>query len=652
MLPLKEDDTYAVLSDQGMADGEERGFYRHDTRYLARYVWDLPGFSLLVSQTLRPDHLVQHWSRIVGPDQLVGLRRELQLMRGGFKERLELENTSLKAQTVELALEAVADFADLFEAKGWHKVSRKIRGFEYTAEDGLRVATYLTSDPPPGPSTSNETQRTDANGETFRWKFELSPKQKATLWLEGRFESPFEPHTPPLPSYEDWKKRFPLFMESGRSQRVLEQAITDLRALLFSLPEGLFPAAGIPWYVCPFGRDSLLTAYMMQPWAPDVTQGVLTYLAKYQGTEVNAFLDETPGKIIHEMRLGELSRTGKVPFTRYYGTVDATPLFVILLHRYFQDSGDLALVQALKTHWEAALHWMTHYADPDQDGFLEYAPNTDRGHVVQSWKDSHDSQSHQDGSLAQGAVAVCEVQGYAYMAYQAAAEFYRALGQAHPAEEWEARAHNLKAHFHQKFWLPELKTYAAGLDGAKKPMAILTSNPGHLLWSGIVPVEVAPQLVKTLFSQALYSGWGLRTLGTGEVRYNPLSYHNGSVWPHDNALFIGGLVRYGFYQEALRAAENLFRLAMTQLDWRLPELVGGYDKHEGEPPVPYPASCRPQAWDAAAVVYMLRLIQEINRKYPVKGILELRKVIPDSVGSAPDGSSASPAPHRGVAQGD
>lgn len=621
MLPLKEDDTYAVLSDQGMADRDERGFYRHDTRYLSRYLWNLPGFSLLVSESPRPDRLVQHWSLMVGPDQLVGIRRELQMVRGGFSERLELENTSLKAQTVQVTLEALADFADLFEAKGWHKVSRKIEGFEYTAEDGLRVATHLTSIPP-----ATQEQATAANGKIFTWTFALAPKQKAVLTLEGRFESPFELHAPPLPSYQDWQKRFPLRMESGRSQRVLEQAITDLRALLFSLPEGLFPAAGIPWYVCPFGRDSLLTAYMMQPWASDVTRGVLYYLAKYQGTEVNPFLDEAPGKIIHEMRLGELSRTGKVPFTRYYGTVDATPLFVILLHRYWKDSGDLALVQALQPHWEAALTWMTDYADPDQDGFLEYAPNTDRGHVVQSWKDSHDSQSHQDGSLAQGAIAVCEVQGYAYMAYQGAAEFYRALEQEGLAKEWEARAQTLKTRFHQKFWLPERKTYAAGLDGAKKPMAILTSNPGHLLWSGIVPDEFAPQLVETLFSEALYSGWGLRTLGAGEVRYNPLSYHNGSVWPHDTALFIGGLVRYGFYQEALQAAENLFRLAMTQHDWRLPELVGGYEKHEEEPPVPYPASCRPQAWDAAAVVYMLRLLQEIDRKHPVGGVLELRKI--------------------------
>jgi len=612
MLPLKEDDTYAVLSDLGLVEGGEQGFYRHDTRYLSSYTWKLPGFSLLLSQSPRPDRLVQHWSWIKGPDQVVGVRRELQMERGGFRERLEFENTSLEAQTLEIALSLEADFADLFEAKGWHKVERRVEGLSYTAEDGLKLATHLRFEPLPS--------------EAYRWRLTLAPKEKASLRLQARFESPFEPHTPPLPSYQEWQQRFPLRMEREGSQQVLEQAIADLRALLFSLPEGLFPAAGIPWYVCPFGRDSLLTAYMMQPWASEVTQGVLYYLAKYQGREVNPFLDETPGKILHEMRQGELSRTGKVPFARYYGTVDATPLFVILLHQYWKDTGDMAFVRQLQPNWEAALAWMTDYADPDRDGFLEYAPNTQKGHLVQSWKDSFDSQSHQDGSLAQGAIAVCEVQGYAYMAYQGAAEFYRALGQHERASRWEAKAQALKARFHQAFWLPELNTYAAGLDGEKRPMAILTSNPGHLLWSGIVPAEVAPQLVETLFSEALYSGWGVRTLGAGEVRYNPLSYHNGSVWPHDNALFIGGLVRYGFYEEALQAMEGLFRLAMTQPDWRLPELVGGYPKHEGEPPVPYPASCRPQAWDAAAVVYMLRLIQEIDRKHPVKGLLQLRKV--------------------------
>lgn len=615
MLPLKEDDTYAVLSDRGMADGDERGFYRHDTRYLSSYVWRLPNFGLLLSETPRPDHLVQHWSLIEGPSQTVGLRRELRLHRGGFGDVLELENTSLEPHSVEVNLDLKADFSDLFEARGWHSVARTVTGLHYTAEDGLEVATHLEIIPE-SPSLS--------------WMFALQPKEKVRIEVKARFESPLDFHGAELPSYEAWAARFPLRLESGRARRVLEQAVTDLRALLFSLPEGLFPAAGIPWYVCPFGRDSLLTAYMTLPWAADVAKGVLTYLAKYQGKVVDPFRDESPGKILHEVRLGELSRTAKVPFSRYYGTVDATPLFVLLLHEYWRSTGDFALVGRLQPNWEAALAWTTSYGDPDGDGLLEFKPNQ-KGLTVQSWKDSGDSQSHRDGSLARGALAVCEVQGYAYAAYRAAAEFYRALGQPEKAEVWESRADRLKTLFHEKFWLPGLNTYAMALDGEKRPLEVLSSNPGHLLWSGIVPQEVAPALVRTLFSEPLWSGWGLRTLGADEVRYNPLSYHNGSVWPHDTALFAGGLMRYGFYDEVLQVAEALYRLGFTQPDLRLPELVGGYAKHEGESPVPYPAACRPQAWDAAAVVYMLRLILEIDRKQPVHGLLALRPE-PSAVG--------------------
>ncbi|MBF6595369.1 MAG: amylo-alpha-1,6-glucosidase [Thermaceae bacterium] len=610
MLPLKEDDTYAVLSDQGMADGGGRGFYRHDTRYLSSYSWKLPGFSLLVWQTPRPDHLVQHWSLIEGPSQVVGLRRELTMRRGGFSDVLELENTSLQPQSAEISLDLEADFSDLFEARGWYRSQRSLTGLHYTAEDGQQVATHLEIRPE-SPSRS--------------WVFSLQPRETVRLEVEAHFQSPLEAQGVELPSYEDWQARFPMPFEDEGSSRVLKQAITDLRALLFSLPEGLFPAAGIPWFVCPFGRDSLITAYMTLPWAADVAKGVLTYLAKYQGQVVDPFHDEAPGKILHEVRVGELSRTGKIPFSRYYGTVDATPLLVVLLHEYWRSTGDFALVKVLQPHWEAALGWMTTYGDPDGDGLLEFQPNA-KGLTVQSWKDSGDSQSHSDGSLAKGALAVCEVQGYVYAAYVAAAEFYAGMNEGERARAWEDRAAQLKTLFHQRFWLPQLNTYAMALDGEKQPLRVLSSNPGHLLWSGIVPEEIAPKLVATLFSESLWSGWGLRTLGRGEVRYNPLSYHNGSVWPHDTALFAGGLLRYGFHQEVLKVAEALYGLAFTQPDLRLGELVGGYAKHEGEPPLPYPAACRPQAWDAAAVVYLLRLILQIDTKEPVQGLLALRQV--------------------------
>ncbi len=600
MLSLKEDDTYLVLSETGWIEAGAEGAYRHDTRFFSRYRLDLPGFRLLTTHQPRPDRLVQHWGLLEGPTQAVGLRRTLEVHRGGWRDRLVLENTSLEPRTLELALEAEADYKDLFEVRGWARLERRLQReavpghlrFRYRAEDGLEFTADLRLDPPaPG----------------RRWRVTLEPKGTAQLTVEARLESPLAEAGVALPDYAAWRAAFPLRLRDPRAQAVLERAVDDLRALLFATPYGPYPAAGIPWFVAAFGRDALLTAYMTLPWGAEVARGVLRYLAAHQGRDVNPENDEAPGKILHEVRLGELSRTGRVPFRAYYGTVDATPLFVILLEAYARWTGDLALVRALRPHWEAALEWMLRYGDADGDGLLEFAREGEGGLVVQSWKDSHDSMSHADGRLAEPPLAVSEVQAYAYRAYTAAAAFYRALGEPERARAWTARAEALKRTFHARFWLEDLGTYALALDREKRPLRVKSSDPGHLLWCGIVPEAVAPRLVATLFSEELWSGWGLRTLGAKEVRYNPLSYHNGSVWPHDTALFAGGLARYGFKREALRVVETLFELAFSQPDLRLPELVGGCPREAGEPPVPYLDACRPQAWDAAALVYLVRL---------------------------------------------
>ena len=309
---------------------------------------------------------------------------------------------------------------------------------------------------------------------------------------------------------------------------------------------------------------------------------------------------------MHELRFGELTRLGDTPFGPYYGTVDATALFVMLLHQLYRQTGDLELVRELRPHWEAALTWMAEIADADGDGFLEFSGAGEKGLAVQTWKDSWDSLSHRDGRLAEGAIAGSEVQGYAYAAYRAAADFYGALGQGDDVQSWRERAEKLKRSFHDRFWLDELQTYALALDGDKCPLEVQNSNAGQLLWTGIVPDDTAPKLVKTLFSEANWSGWGVRTLGAGEVRYNPVSYHNGSVWPHDTSLIAGGLARYGFRDEAARIRAALYDLASSQNDHRLPELVAGYPR-TAAPPVPYPVACRPQAWDAAALLYLLTL---------------------------------------------
>jgi len=586
VLPLKEDDTYLVLNPRGFAEEGAEGFYRHDTRFLARYRLLLPeGLALLESRTPRPDRLIQDWARFQGPDGELYLRRSLQVERGRVREALSLHNLGRKPLEVRLGLEVEGSFEDLFQARGWSPSSRGHRGLAYRAPDGVELRVEVL---PPWP----------LEGLTLH----LAPGEVRNLGFEVRLESPLgTPGT--LPGYEAFLEAFP--QGEGPWAKPLRQALMDLRALLLATPEGPIPAAGIPWFVAPFGRDSLLTAFMLLPWGKEVARGVLRYLARRQGRARDPFREEEPGKILHEVRLGELSRLGKVPFARYYGTVDATPLFLVLLGRYLDLTGDLALVRELKPNWEAALAWMA-AADLDGDGLLEFAPSGG-GLSVHSWKDSHDSMSHKDGRLAEPPLAVSEVQGYAYAAHLAAREFYRALGEEERAREEERRAQALFALIQERFWLEELGTYALALDRRKTPLRVKASDAGHLLWAGAVPEERARKLARTLLSEELWTGWGVRTLGAKEARYNPLSYHNGSVWPHDTALFAGGLFRYGLRAEGEQVAQALLELALSQPDLRLPELVGGFPREEGLPPVPYPVACRPQAWDAAALVYLYAL---------------------------------------------
>ncbi|MDQ3459062.1 MAG: amylo-alpha-1,6-glucosidase [Deinococcota bacterium] len=608
---LKENDIFLVADESGQIVGGEHGLYCRDTRFLSRYRWDLgEGTQALLAFTPRPDRFRAHHARIEGPSQLVGYSRSLELESRLMLDTLTVENSSGEARTVEVALELAADFVDMFEARGWMRLERgavrreNIAGengeglrFAYEAKDGLVVTTELRASPPP--------EAVDERG--LRFRLELEPKESRVLEVRTTVHTGAEPAGAALPSYDDWRHAFNLTLKNQLFQEVINQAIDDLRALLIVTEHGPFPAAGIPWYVAAFGRDALLTAIMMLPWRPDVAEGTLRYLAAHQGRGYVAFRAEAPGKIMHERRYGELTRLGRTPHGPYYGTVDATPLFIVLLHETWKHTGRLELVEELKPSWEAALAWLEKDGDADGDGFLEFAPaEVGKGLAVQSWKDSHDSMSHKDGSLAQGALAVSEVQGYTYAAFMAAADFAGALGDAVRAEAWRERAKTLQARFHRAFWLENLQTYAMALDGDKRPLEVLNSDAGQLLWTGVVPQEVAPRLVKTLMSDALFSGWGVRTLGSGERRYNPVSYHNGSVWPHDTALIAGGMARYGFHQEAARLCEALYSLAASQADRRLPELVAGYVRQD-EPPVPYPVACRPQAWDAAALLYLLRL---------------------------------------------
>jgi glycogen debranching enzyme len=606
---LKENYTFFVADENGQittASGE-RGLFNRDTRFLKRYEWtmDKP-LQTLVTHYPLPDRFEAHYAYIDGPSQVVGIRRTLELTPLFLRDALLIENTSLETQEVKLELHYGSDFGDLFEARGWQKVERSNISVQtsvdsarlsYVAEDGLEFGVTL--------KFLQHASEVTATRAIF--KLTLQPSESYTLAVEVEVHNPLEPNLSAPYTYPQWREHLNVTLENQQHQRVLHRAIEDSRALLLFTEHGPLPAAGIPWYVTAFGRDSLLTAHMLLPHCPDVARGTLRYLGSKQGKKHDSYHAEAPGKILHEVRYGELSRTKKVPFTTYYGTVDATVLFILLLHHLYKTTNDLDIVKELRPNWEAALSWMQNDGDLDQDGFIEFTPaEPGKGHAVQSWKDSHDSLSYKDGRLAEGSIAVSEVQGYAYAAYLGVAEFYDVLGDKQKAGHYREKAVNLKKKFHETFWIEYMQTYALALDGDKKRLEVHNSDAGHLLWTGIVPKDIAPKLVQTLMSEAMWTGWGIRTLGKNEVRYNPVSYHNGSVWPHDTALAAIGMMNYGFVEEAKKIREATFDLAASQADLRLPELVAGYER-SSSPPVPYPVACRPQAWDAAALLYLLQV---------------------------------------------
>ena len=611
---LKENDLYLVGDAQYAVESGESGFYRRDTRHLSIYRWLLDGQA--------PQRLVQYmrapfWmneqagNAELGYTMHTGLTRDLTLSAGGLQDQLTVRTYSPQSHT--LRLELAADFVDMFEVRGWQHmegrmVDVKASGggveFGYTARDGLLNKTAVTCSPPG-----------IWDGSALVWQIEGQPEGtvfELTVTVQAlQNEEPGVPaDTVPaivgalLREYQSWQPPFAL--PHASDQRVLERSLQDLRSLLFNTPQGPFPAAGLPWFVAPFGRDSLIISHLVLPYRPDIALAVVRYLAAHQGTKDDQETLEQPGKILHEARTGELTRLGLTVFKPYYGTADATPLFVWLIGELARVHPELA--QELKPHWQAALGWMQTGGDSDGDLLIEYVPHA-AGIRNQVWKDSGDSTFGADGHDAEGGIAVIEVQGYAYAAYLAGAQLSRMVGEQEQASFYAERAKRLREKVQQDFWWPERGYYAHALDGDKRPLKVLVSNPAHTLWTGIIAPEYAGDVVKAALSAELYSGWGLRTLGTQEVRYNPVSYHNGSVWPHDTAVFALGLERYGYEQEARKVARDLFDAASWARDARLPELFAGFTREDG-PPVPYPAACHPQGWDAAIPLALAHLIAE------------------------------------------
>ncbi|HEV8613294.1 MAG TPA: amylo-alpha-1,6-glucosidase, partial [Gemmatimonadales bacterium] len=400
----------------------------------------------------------------------------------------------------------------------------------------------------------------------------------------------------------------------------LARSLADLTVMISDTEHGAYPYAGVPWYSTPFGRDGIITAFEVL-WAnPALARGVLSYLAARQADFSNPAQEAEPGKILHEVRGGEMAALGEIPFGCYYGSHDSTPLFVMLAAAYYERSGDRGFVEGIWPNLLRALEWIERYGDRDGDGLVDYQRQGDSGLVHQGWKDSLDSVFHQDGRLAEGPIAMCELQGYVYAAWLGAARLARLFDAAGQADEFEAKATALRERFEKEFWSDALGTYVLALDGEKHPCQVRTSNAGHALWSGIASPERAAAVARALLAPDSFSGWGIRTVSTSERRYNPMSYHNGSVWPHDNALVGMGFSRYGLHEATQKVLAGLFDASLFVDLHRLPELFCGFTRRPGEAPTLYPVACSPQTWASGSVFLLLQAVLGLEISAPERRI--------------------------------
>ena len=613
-----------ILSGPGIADG----LYYLDTRHLSSLTLSICGQApILLSATLRENNATLSCD-LTNPDlELDGrklshdtlhLRRTLFLRNQTAYERLQLRNYDVVAHTVVVELSFRADFADLFEARGTSRLRRgtlrppEVEGdtvlLAYDGLDHRLRTTRLRFSPRPERLTDTRA----------RFTLTLQPGQRRLIHVETACDpaAPPEREVAAAFLFSLVEARRALRVSSARAAAIassneifneaIRRCICDIYMLLTDKPDGPYPYAGVPWYSTAFGRDALITAMQTLWLDPAIAHGVLCYLARHQADAVDPVADAEPGKILHEVRHGEMAELGEVPFRHYYGSVDSTPLFVMLAGDYLERTGDVATIARIWPNIERALAWIAEYGDRDGDGFVEYGRRNENGLVNQGWKDSFDSIFHADGSLAEGPIALCEVQGYVFAAKRAAASMARRIGHVAFAERMTTEADALRAAFDASFWVEELGTYALALDGAKRPCRVRSSNVGHLLMTGMVPPERAARIVPGLMSRTFFSGWGIRTIPAGEARYNPMAYHNGSVWPHDNALIAIGLARHGYKDEAARLFTGLFDASLYADLRRLPELFCGFARQRGEGPVRYPVACSPQAWAAATLPSLLQ----------------------------------------------
>lgn len=638
---LKHAETFAVFDLHGNISptGGEQGVYHRGTRHLSRLQLGLDTpqmgnrWPVLLDSSVRKDSglLVTDFTNPAfedadgrhTPQGALHFNRSKLLWEGACYEHLRLRNHGLKPIQLAFTLSLAADFVDIFEVRGFRR-ERHGEELPATADTDYLELSYRGLDEvlrrtrvlfAPAPEVCSAAK--------VHFRVSLAPQDEANFYwtISCLQEAPSPSHAYKgirTHTYEEAKvarrrgtesrmdDACAIVTSNDQFNEWINHSLNDLNLLLTEVSHGYYPFAGIPWYSTFFGRDGLLAALMTLWVNPDIARGVLAYLAEMQAEGTDPQTDAEPGKILHEARTGEVPALGEVPFKQYYGTVDATPLFVILASAYYRHVGDLAFIEKIWMNVERALVWMSEYGDVDGDGFLEYHTTKQIGLRNQGWKDSDDSVFHADGRLADGPIALSEVQGYAYAAKKGGAFLAEQLGRTDRAETLREEAKRLKKRFDHAFWCGDISAYALALDGEKRPCRVRSSNAGHALFTGIARAERVDGLANMLFAEDMFSGWGIRTLSGDERRYNPMAYHNGTVWPHDNALIGSGLGRYGYKILASRLLRALFDASTYMPRYRLPELFCGFIRRPEEDPTQYPVACAPQAWASAAVFCLLR----------------------------------------------
>lgn len=660
---IKENDLFLLTDLSG--DVNERssayGLYMQDTRFLSKFTLTLNGQPLnmlvsnadenYISRIVLTNPKTEHDGVMTLWPESIEVSRTRFIYDAALYEGISLTNFSPQQENFELELVFDADFSDMFVIRGFQNgVTGKKTGV-HTSEQGFDIG-YQGEDQESRKllvrwSRQPEEQRKEESGQVIRYVLDMQPGE--TMKLDffiapviGDAEPGQVPHDMAIErlqaSYDSWgAQSTSIQSDLPVYNQLYERGLLDVRVLLTDMGKGQFPVAGLPWYAVPFGRDSLIAALQLLPVQPEVAKGTIRTMAHYQGEKVDPWRDEEPGKIMHELRNGELANTNQVPFNPYYGSIDSTPLFLVLIGEYVKWTDDYELLQSMLPHIRRALQWIDEYGVREEEGsFVAYAQQAEKGIPNQGWKDSGNSIVCRDGRFAKAPISLVEVQGYVYQAKRVLAELLNHLKEESGAIDWKAWAAQLHEEaaalqhaFEREFWIESDQFYALALEEDGRRVETVTSNPGHVLMSGIISQDRAQHVVSKLLSPTMFSGYGIRTMAEGEMAFNPMSYHNGSIWPHDNSICLLGMNDMGFQQEAAIVMEGLLKASTHFEHNRLPELFCGYSEEQG-PPVRYPVACSPQAWAAATPLVFVQVMLGMRLDYSHR-LITLNPVLPNGM---------------------